>query len=82
MQCFGAWFGLVSSTRSSTYCDVLDFLNTPGKFSMAPENIPSQKESILPTIIFQGRAVKLRGCIFFLVYKDDQNFSATRSVDL
>ena len=32
------------------------------KFNIAPENIPSQKESSLPTIIFQGRAVKLPGC--------------------
>ena len=29
---------------------------------MAPDNKPSQKESNLPTIIFQGRTVKLRGC--------------------
>ena len=28
--------------------------NTPWKFNIAPENIPSQKESSLPTIIFQG----------------------------
>ena len=34
--------------------------HTPWKFNIAPENIPSQKESSLPTIIFQGRAVKLR----------------------
>ena len=27
---------------------------TPWKFNMAPENVPSQKESSLPTIIFQG----------------------------
>jgi len=33
---------------------------TPWKFNIAPENIPSQKESSLPTIIFQGRAVKRR----------------------
>ena len=37
--------------------------HTLPKFNIAPENIPSQKESSLPTIIFQGRAVKLRGCI-------------------
>ena len=30
----------------------------------APENKPFQKESNLPTIIFQGRAAKLRECIF------------------
>ena len=27
---------------------------TPWKFNIAPENIPSQKESSLPTFIFQG----------------------------
>ena len=27
---------------------------TPWKFNVAPENLPSQKESSLPTIIFQG----------------------------
>ena len=27
---------------------------TPWKFNIAPENIPSQQESSLPTIIFQG----------------------------
>ena len=37
-----------------------DWKGTPWKFNIAPENIPSQKESSLPTIIFQGRAVKLR----------------------
>ena len=33
---------------------------TPWKFNIAPENAPFQKESSLPTIFFQGRAVKLR----------------------
>ena len=33
---------------------VMFSLNTPWKFNIAPENIPSQKESSLPTIIFQG----------------------------
>ena len=28
--------------------------STPWKFNIAPENIPSQKESSFPTIIFQG----------------------------
>ena len=37
---------------------------TPWKFNIAPENVPSQKGSSRPTIIFQGRAVKLQGCIF------------------
>ena len=31
-----------------------EFLITPWKFSIAPENRPSQKDSRLPTIIFQG----------------------------
>ncbi len=35
------------------------------QFNIAPENMPSQNESSLPTIIFQGRAVKFRGCIRF-----------------
>ncbi len=39
------------------------FLYTPWKFNIAPENLSSQKESSLPIIIFQGRTVKLRGCI-------------------
>ena len=33
--------------------------DTLWKFNIAPENIPSQKESSLPTIIFEGY-VKLR----------------------
>ena len=39
------------------------FSNTPWKLNIAPENIPSQKETSIPTIIFQGRAVKLPGCM-------------------
>ena len=38
--------------------------NTPWKFNIASDNKPSQKESNLPTIIFQGRAVKLWGRIW------------------
>ena len=34
----------------------------PGSFTKGPEKKLSQKESNLPTIIFHGRAVKLRGC--------------------
>ena len=41
---------------------------TPWKFNIAPENIASQKEK-LPTIIFQGRTVKLRGCIWTVLSK-------------
>ena len=33
----------------------------PWKFIIAPKNRQSQKETHLPTIIFQGRAVKFRG---------------------
>ena len=35
--------------------------NTPWKFNTAPKNRRSQKEPHLPTIIFQGRAVKFWG---------------------
>ena len=38
-------------------------IDTHLKFNIAPEKLPSQKESNLPTIIFQSRAVKLRGCM-------------------
>ena len=34
---------------------------TPWKFNIAFENGPFQKEGSLPTMIFQGRTVKLRG---------------------
>ena len=34
---------------------VLELFLYPWKFHIAPENTPSQKESSLPTIIFQGR---------------------------
>ena len=44
--------------------------HTPWKLNMAPENKPSQKESNLPTIVFQGRTVKLRGCIMYSMYSD------------
>ena len=36
------------------------------KFYIVPENRPSQKETHLLTIDFQGRAVKLRGCIEYI----------------
>ena len=41
--------------------------DTPWKFNIASEDKPSEKDSKLPTIIFQGLslAVKLRGSIFF-----------------
>ncbi len=41
---------------------VYPWVGTPWKFDIGPENIPSQMGSSLPTIIFEGRAVKLRGC--------------------
>ena len=34
---------------------------TPWKFKIAPENAPKGKDR-LPTIIFHGRTVELRGC--------------------
>ena len=43
----------------------MQFVTLP-KFNIAPENRPSQKETSLPTTIFQGRAVKLGGCRFVL----------------
>ena len=40
---------------------------TPWKFEIAPGNIPSQKESSLPTIIFQGLCSNFGSvCVFFL----------------
>ena len=41
--------------------------DNPWKLDIAHENLPSQKENRLPTIIFQGRAVKLRGCIYITI---------------
>ena len=34
--------------------DPMAFVDTLPKFNIAPEKLPSQKESNLPTIIFQG----------------------------
>ena len=45
----------------SMVCQKVFFVMTPWKFNIAPENTPSQKESNLPTIIFQGY-VQLRVC--------------------
>ena len=39
---------------------------TPWKFNIALKTRQSQKETHLPTIIFQGRAVKRREGIFFI----------------
>ena len=42
---------------------------TPCKFNIAGENLPSQKEASIPTIIFQGAMSKMhkfRICMFFL----------------
>ena len=42
------------------------------KFNIAPENRESQKETHLPTIHFQGRAVKLPGGNDFQVLNLDE----------
>ena len=51
------WCAISKSTRWEKN-EKLGMLNwttvTPWKFNIAPENIPSQKESSLPTIIFRG----------------------------
>ena len=49
-------------TPTQNVVDDVCCMSTPGKLNIAPENLPSQKEHSLPIIIFQGRAVKLRGC--------------------
>ena len=44
----------------SKYSSPMEHLDTiPPKFNIAPEKLPSQRESSLPTIIFRGY-VKLR----------------------
>ena len=43
------------------YIHMFDFYGTPPKFNIVPQKLPSQKESSLPTIHFQGRTVKLWG---------------------
>ena len=48
------------------YMYIFLHIYTLPKFNIAPEKLPSQKESSLPTIIFQGQAVKLRGGMFTL----------------
>ncbi len=55
-----AWWEVYSSNNIYIYM----FFDTPRKFNIAPENRPSQTGSRLLTIIFQGRAVKFRGCNF------------------
>ena len=69
MICFPAWHGsspagkliwLAGTWTIFFESNVFPNWTTPWKFNIAPKNIPSQKESSLPTIIFQGRAVKLR----------------------
>ena len=55
------WWGFVSKKKAVSQRPRL-FQSTPLKFNIAPKNRQSQKETDLPTIIFQGRAVKFRGC--------------------
>ena len=43
--------------------------NTPWKLNIVPENIPSQKESSLPTIIFQGLCLTSGGYTIFATSK-------------
>ena len=38
---------------------------TPWKFKIAPENLPSQKETNIPTIIVQGQNVNFGGVQIF-----------------
>ena len=40
----------------------------PAKFNIAPENLPSQKERIVPQAAFFRGHVKLRGCTFSKAY--------------
>ena len=42
-------------------------ITTPRMFNIGPEKKLSQKESSLPTIILQGQAVKLRGCMEYTI---------------
>ena len=52
-------------------------VGTPWKMNMEPENHLFEKENHLPTIHFQGRTVKLRGCTFSNVLSlDVQLFDA------
>ena len=49
---------------------------TPPKFNIAPENRESQKETHLPTIHFQGRAVKLPGDIYNHLSKETHGLTS------
>jgi len=69
---FTSWFRKMFSFFVGLEEHFLEKANTPWKFKLALENEPSQKESNLPTIILQGRAVKLRGCIQFMWKKETQ----------
>ena len=51
------WLAWLHSTMRVRIANI----DTPPKFNIAPENRESQKETHLPTIHFQGRAVKLPG---------------------
>ena len=52
-----------ASTWNRKKCRLQVNLFTPWKFNIAPENKSSPKQSNLPSIVFQERAVKLWGCI-------------------
>ena len=56
--------GLVRDPR--TGAGLLSPKSTPLKFNIASKSRQSQKETPLPTIIFQGLCVKFRGCIHVL----------------
>ena len=48
----------------------------PWKFNIAPENIPSQKESSIPTIIFQGLCSTSGGYILESCFSGPSHFRA------
>ena len=48
--------------------DFLPISFTLPETNITPENRPSQKQTSIPTIHFQVRAVSFRECKFFFVY--------------
>ena len=44
---------------------------TPWEFNIAPESRPSQKESSLPTIIFDGQCFKKSGVQILVIFEDE-----------
>ena len=64
----------------SRFCLSVTLECTPLKLNIAPTNRHSQKETHLPTIMFQGRAVKFRACTFlppFIVLKSVFSWKTT-----